>query len=145
MGKITFKKYVPSSLFRGITSSFAGSIQTMIFFSILTCTIGSQGGPNKMAAANFLWLQFLSNRSSIQSFFFFLRSVEYYNSTMSVLAIGHFRIALGLSFKTSLSAKSLLWISVSIHIEIRTNYNDKNLALRLALKERLTGTRKWTI
>ena len=28
----------------------------MIFYSMLTCTIGSQGGPNKMAAANFLWL-----------------------------------------------------------------------------------------
>ena len=53
--------------------SFAGSIQ-MIFYSMLTCTIGSQGGPNKMAAANFLWLHFLNNRSSIQSFFF-LRSV----------------------------------------------------------------------
>ena len=48
--------------------SFAGSIQ-MIFFSMLTCTIGSQGGPNKMAAANFLWLHFLNNRSSIQSSF----------------------------------------------------------------------------
>ena len=48
--------------------SFAGSIQ-MIFFSKLTCTMGSQGGPNKMAAANFLWLHFQNNRSSIQSFF----------------------------------------------------------------------------
>ena len=48
--------------------SFAGSIQ-IIFFSMLTCTIGSQGGPNKMAAANFLWLHFLNNRSLIQSFF----------------------------------------------------------------------------
>ena len=56
MGKITFKKYVPSSLFGGITS-FAGSI-LMIFFSILTCTIGSQGGPNKMAAANFFGVIF---------------------------------------------------------------------------------------
>ena len=37
---------------------------------MLTCTIGSQGGPNKMAAAHFLWLHFLNNRSSIQSFFF---------------------------------------------------------------------------
>ena len=33
----------------------------------------------------------------------------------------------------------------AIHIEIRTNYNDKNFALRLALKERLRGTRKWSI
>ena len=32
--------------------------------------IGSQGGPNKMATANFLWLHFLTNRSSIQSFIF---------------------------------------------------------------------------
>ena len=42
----------------------------MIFFSMLTCTTGSQGGPNKMAVANFLWLHFLNNRSSIQSIFF---------------------------------------------------------------------------
>ena len=32
--------------------SFAGSIQ-MIFFPMLTCTIGFQGGPNEMAAAYF--------------------------------------------------------------------------------------------
>ena len=46
---------------------FAGCIQ-MIFFSMLACTIGSQGGPNNMAAANFLWLHFLNNRSSVQFF-----------------------------------------------------------------------------
>ena len=57
---------------------FAGSTE-MIFFSIRTCTIGCQGGPNKMAAVNFLWLHSLDNRSSIQPFFF-RRSV------------GHFRI-----------------------------------------------------
>ena len=50
--------------------SFVGGIQ-IIFFSMLTFLIGSQGGPNKMAAANFLWLHFLNNGSSIQSFFFF--------------------------------------------------------------------------
>ena len=44
------------------------SIQ-MILFSKLTCTIGSQGAPNKMAAANFLLHHFLNNRSSIQPFF----------------------------------------------------------------------------
>ena len=49
---------------------FAGSTE-MIFFSILSCAIGSQGGPNKMAAVNFLWLHSLDNRSSIQPFFFF--------------------------------------------------------------------------
>ena len=42
----------------------------MIFFSMLTCTIRSQGSSNKMAAAYFLWLQFPNNRSSIQPFFF---------------------------------------------------------------------------
>ena len=47
---------------------FAGGIK-MIFFSMLTCTTGSQGGPNKIPAANFLWLHFLNNRSSIQSIF----------------------------------------------------------------------------
>ena len=46
--------------------SFAGSIQ-MIFFSMLTFKIGSQGGPDKMAPANFLWLHFLNNRRTIQS------------------------------------------------------------------------------
>ena len=35
--------------------------------------------------------------------------------------------------------------SVFIHIEIRTNYRNKSLALRLSLKERLRGTRKWPI
>ena len=69
MRTITLRKNKPSSLFSGITS-FAGSNQ-MIFISMLTCAIGSQGGPNKMAAANFLWLHFHNNRGSIQSFFFF--------------------------------------------------------------------------
>ena len=49
--------------------TFAGSIQ-MIFFLMLTCTIEWQGGPNEMAAANFVWLHFLNNRSSIPPFFF---------------------------------------------------------------------------
>ena len=32
-----------------------------------------------------------------------------------------------------------------IHIEIRTNYHNKNFALRLALKDRLMGARKWPL
>ena len=36
-------------------------------------------------------------------------------------------------------------MKIIIHIEIRTNYHNKNFALRLALKERLSGTRKWPI
>ena len=59
--------------------------------------------------------------------------------------IGHFRVHLSLHFKTRLSAKSLLSKSVFIHIEIGTNYHNKNFALRLALKERLKGTWKWII
>ena len=59
--------------------------------------------------------------------------------------MGRFRGPLGLSLKTSLSAKSLIWISVFIHIGTGTNYQNKNFALRLALKERLRGTRKWSI
>ena len=59
--------------------------------------------------------------------------------------IGHFRVHISLHFEARLSAKSLLWKSVFIHIEIGTNYHDKNFALRLALKERLKGTRKWPI
>ena len=41
--------------------------------------------------------------------------------------------------------RSLLWKSVFIHIEIGANCHNKNYALRLALKERLMGTRKWPI
>ena len=33
----------------------------------------------------------------------------------------------------------------SIHIEIRTNYHNKNFALRLALKERFEGTLKRSV
>ena len=33
----------------------------------------------------------------------------------------------------------------SFIFEIRTNYHNKNFALRLTLKERLRGTRKWPI
>ena len=61
------------------------------------------------------------------------------------MPIGHFRVHLRLHFKARLSAKSLLLKSVFIHIEIGTNYQNKNFSLRLALKERLGRTRKWPI
>ena len=61
------------------------------------------------------------------------------------IQIGHFRVHLSLHFKARLSAKSLLQKSVFIHVEIRTNCHNKNFALRLALKERLRGSRKWFI
>ena len=60
-------------------------------------------------------------------------------------SIGHFRVHYSLYFKARQSAKPLLWRSVFIQIEIRTNYRNKNSALRLALKERLMRTRKWPI
>ena len=41
--------------------------------------------------------------------------------------------------------RSFLWTSVFIHVEIRTNYHNKNFALGLSLKERLRGIRKWSI
>ena len=66
-------------------------------------------------------------------------SFEDREATTINIVIGHFRVHL------SLSAKSLLWKLVFIHIEIRTIYHDKNFALRLALKERLRGTRIWPI
>ena len=64
---------------------------------------------------------------------------------MRNITIGHFRVRLSLHFKASLSAKSLLWKSVFIHIEIGTSYHNNSFALRLALKERLRRTRKWPI
>ena len=60
-------------------------------------------------------------------------------------SIGHFRVHLSLHFKAKLIAKSLLWKSVFIHIEIGTDYHNKNFALRLALKERLKRILKWPI
>ena len=61
------------------------------------------------------------------------------------LSRSHFRVHLSLHFNARLSARSVLWKSVFIYIEIRTNYHNKDFALRLTLKERLRGTRKWPI
>ena len=62
-----------------------------------------------------------------------------------VISTGHFRVHLSLRFKARLSATSLLWKSVFIHVEIGTSYHNNNFALRLALKKRVNGTRKWPI
>ena len=48
-------------------------------------------------------------------------------------------------FKTSQCAKSLMWMSVFIHIVSRTHYHNNNFPLRLALKKRLRGTQKRSI
>ena len=63
----------------------------------------------------------------------------------NVVTIGHFQVHLSLCFKARLNAMSLLWKSVFIHVEIGTNYHNKNFALGLALKERPRETRKWPI
>ena len=55
--------------------SFTDSIQ-MIFFSILACTIGSQVGPNKMAATVNVSLASLSEQWKLNQVFFF-RSVVF--------------------------------------------------------------------
>ena len=81
----------------------------------------------------------------IQKLPWFIRRTEHGRISVQSKKIGHFRVHLSLHFKARLSAKSLLWKSVFIHIEIGTNYHNKNFALRLALKERLRGTRKWPI
>ena len=43
------------------------------------------------------------------------------------------------------NTKSLLWTSLFNHIEIRYDHHNINSGLRLVLKERLRGTRKWPI
>ena len=72
------------------------------------------------------------------------RSHESYTS-WNYTEIGHFRVHLSFHFKAKLSTKSLLWKSVFIDIEIGTNDHKENFALSPALKERLSGTRKWPI
>lgn len=60
--------------------------------------------------------------------------------------IGQFRIHFNLYCKAGLCVKSLLRISVFIHIEIRTNYrNNFSHLARLTLKERPQGTPKWSL
>ena len=48
-------------------------------------------------------------------------------------------------FQSEAKCKVFVMKSVFLHIEIGTNYHNKNFAFRLALKERLKGTRKWPI
>ena len=60
----------------------------------------------------------------------FSLSCSFYS--LSSFIISHFRVNFSLYFKASLHAKL-------------TNYHDKNIALRLAWKERLSWTRKWPI
>ena len=54
--------------------------------------------------------------------------------------MGHFRVHFSFYFKARLRAESLLRVLDFICIEIRTNYHNKNSALRRALKKKLRGT-----
>ena len=56
-------------------------------------------------------------------------------------SVGHSRVHSSLHFKASLCEVSVTNISIFIHIEIKTNYHNKNFVLRLASKERLRETR----
>ena len=64
---------------------FAGSIQ-MIFFSVLTCTIGSQSNSNRMVAANPFWRHFLKAIKARSSIFFFEIS-EFYHSQHTDISV----------------------------------------------------------
>ena len=56
---------------------------------------------------------------------------------MSCYRIRHFRVHISFHFEASLLAKSWLWVSLFIHIEIRPNCHNRHFALRFALKKRL--------
>ena len=73
---------------------------------------------------------------------------EHWLEVLSVILIGHFRVPLSLCFKARLSVKPFLWKwlwfawNETAH---RTNFRKKGSALRLILKQRHKGTRKWPI
>ena len=68
---------------------------------------------------------------------------------VSCWSIGHFRVLLHLCFKTSLSAKPFIWKwvphVVSFSCKSTSHFHKNGFALRLALKQRHKGTRKWPI
>ena len=62
--------------------------------------------------------------------------------------IGHFRVLLCLCFKTSGSAKPFFWKWAFMQFHFHANqsrFHKNSFALRLALKQRHKGTRKWPI
>ena len=62
--------------------------------------------------------------------------------------IGHFRVLLGLCFKTSLSAKPFIRNEFCMQFHSHANqshFHENGFALRLALKQRHKGTWKWPI
>ena len=52
-----------------------------------------------------------------------------------ILLIGHFWVQFSPYFKASLREKSLIWISVFVHFETRTNCHNKNFPGRLFEKD----------
>ena len=62
--------------------------------------------------------------------------------------IGHFQVLLCLCFKTSLGAKPFIWKSVLQAVLLHGNqshFHKNGFALRLVMKQRQKGPRKWSI
>ena len=62
-----------------------------------------------------------------------------------VIATGHFRVPLGLCFKSRVGAQPLIWKSFFIQMQIKLISHKKGCAPSLILKVRAFGTRKWPI
>ena len=69
------------------------------------------------------------------------------NTDTIVCPIGHFQVLLCLRFKTSLSAKPFIWKWAlhAVSFSCISHFHKNGFALRLALKQRHKGTRKWPI
>ena len=73
---------------------------------------------------------------------------NYLNGDMTVavvIAIGHFRVPLGLCFKPRVGAQPLIWKSFFIQMQINLISHKKGCAPNLTLTVRVFGTRKWPI
>ena len=76
----------------------------------------------------------------------------HYKDTLAItytITIGHFRVLLCFCFKTSLSARPFIWKWVPacnlIFMQIEVIFTLNSFALRLPLKQRHKGTRKWPV
>ena len=150
----TSKIFVLKRMFSTVTSYSLSSLDSNLKVAIIQFEVAGlawwweRTPPTNVSRVRFptrchMWIEFVG--SLLCSVRFIPRFSGSPLSPKTNIWIGHFRVHLSLRFKARLSAKSLIWKSVFIHIEIGTNYHNKSFALRLALKERLRGTRKWPI
>ena len=82
-------------------------------------------------------------KGDVIALFFFFLTYNFAGGVIAETCIGHFRVFLCLCFKTILSAKPFIWIWVLYANQ--SHFHKKGFALRLALKQRHSGTRKWSI